>query len=472
MAFIPTIPPELRAIYLEEDRAKTIRKTQWGCIYGIVLVPLFGLLDFYMFDRETAWTFLRLRLICSGLMAGLYPLLGTSFGKKYYHFQGIILLLLPSATIAYMVYANTGGVSDYDAGGTASPYYAGLTLVLMVLAVVLDWPFWQSVVSVVLVLLLYLAACKFSRAPFDLHLLTQNLFFLVSSGIAIIAGTVFHSRVRVREFIARRELDETNKKLAQSRNDLEASLQQLKENEMQLVRSEKQAALGRMCAGIIHDVNNPLNYVMTNLFTLGKKGKLLAPAQQADYAEILNDVVGGVTRVKTIVSNLRIVTQPSTGQLSEVPVAGVVTEALKYLSTDTVTIRQELAAQQAVRVNKDRLIQVLENLLKNSIDALKTKNFAPGETPTILIAGRVENGQSILSVRDNGCGIDPKNLDKVFDPFFTTKGVGAGMGLGLFICNSIVEEFGGKISAKSEPGKFCEFTLAFPIQSKPADPGT
>ncbi|HXI70650.1 MAG TPA: ATP-binding protein [Verrucomicrobiae bacterium] len=464
MPFIPTIPPELRAAYQEEDRDKTIRKTQWGCIYGIILVPLFGLLDFYMFPHEQAVSYLRLRLICSALMAGLYPVLGTSFGKKYYHFQGIVLLLLPSATIAWMVYANTGDPSSYDAGGTASPYYAGLTLVLMVLAVVLDWPFWQSVVSVVLVLLLYVTACKFSRATFDLHLFTQNLFFLVSSGIAIIAGTAFHSRVRLREFIARRELDESNKKL-------EASLQELKENRMKLVRSEKQAALGRMCAGIIHDVNNPLNYVITNLFTLGKKGKLLAPDQQADYTEILNDVVGGVTRVKTIVSNLRIVTQPSTEQLNEVPVAGAVAEALRFLSKDTVTVQQEIAGHQTVRVNKDKLIQVLENLLKNALDALKSRAFAAGETPTIRITGRVANGRSMLSVRDNGCGIDPKHLDKIFDPFFTTKDVGAGMGLGLFICNSIVEEYGGNISVKSEPGKFCEFTLEFPGQTNQPDNG-
>ena len=88
-------------------------------------------------------------------MAGLYLVLKTPFGKKYYHFQGLVLLFLPSATIAWMVYATEG---------TASPYYAGLTLVLMVLAVVLDWPLWQSIVSVLLVLLLYVAACLFSPA--------------------------------------------------------------------------------------------------------------------------------------------------------------------------------------------------------------------------------------------------------------------------------------------------------------------
>ena len=87
---------------------------------------------------------------------------------------------------------------------------------------------------------------------------------------------------------------------------------------------------------------------------------------------------------------------------------------------------------------------MIVNLLQNSLDALKIKSFAPGEKPAIWIEGRVENGKSFLSVRDNGTGITPKHLDKIFDPFFTTKDVGEGMGLGLSICYSIVQEYGGK----------------------------
>jgi two-component system sensor histidine kinase PhcS len=331
----------------------------------------------------------------------------------------------------------------------------------MVLAVVLDWTFWQSVASVVLVLLLYLAACGFSPAAFDRGIFINNIFFLASSGIAIIAGTYFHSSVRVREFVSRSELDK-------SRKALEASLQQLKENEMQLVQSEKLASLGRMSAGIIHEINNPLNFATTGLFTLRKKGKHLAPEQQADYAEVLADVEDGLKRVQTIVSDLRMFTHPNTEQLDPVPVAEVVTPALRFLSNesrDVVQIEPKLAAGQTIWANKNKLIQVLLNLLQNSIDALKTKSFAVGEKPTIWIDGRVENGQSILSVRDNGNGIDPKHLDKIFDPFFTTKDVGAGMGLGLSICYSIVQEYGGKISVKTEAGKFCEFTLEFPLKT-------
>ena len=113
------------------------------------------------------------------------------------------------------------------------------------------------------------------------------------------------------------------------------------------------------------------------------------------------------------------------------------------------------------------MIHLVTNLLQNSLDALKTKPFRD-EKPTIRIEGLIENGSSILSVRDNGPGIAPADVDKIFDPFFTTKDVGEGMGLGLSICHRIVQESGGRISVKTEPGKFCEFTLEFPVRTNQA----
>ena len=113
------------------------------------------------------------------------------------------------------------------------------------------------------------------------------------------------------------------------------------------------------------------------------------------------------------------------------------------------------------------MIHVLVNLLQNSIDALAEKKFDGDERPTIWIEGRVEGGRSLIIVRDNGMGIDPKLVDKIYDPFFTTKEVGKGMGLGLSICYRIVQGYGGTISVKSEPGKFCEFTLDLPAKDEP-----
>jgi two-component system sensor histidine kinase PhcS len=130
---------------------------------------------------------------------------------------------------------------------------------------------------------------------------------------------------------------------------------------------------------------------------------------------------------------------------------------LKHL----VNVELDIPEKQVIWANKNKLIHVITNFLQNSLDALKSKQFS-GEQPTIWIRGRVENGQSILSIRDNGPGIDSTHLDKIFDPFYTTKDVGQGMGLGLSICYRSVQEYEGRIDVKTEPGKFCEFALEFP----------
>jgi C4-dicarboxylate-specific signal transduction histidine kinase len=259
-------------------------------------------------------------------------------------------------------------------------------------------------------------------------------------------------------------------KLAKQKTVLENTIDQLKETETQLIQTEKLASLGRMSAGIIHEINNPLNFATTGLFTLRNKCKHIAPEQQDEYRDILQDVEEGIKRVKNIVSDLRTFSHPDAESRDQVEVAEIVSSALRFLSNewkDRVQIEQHLPEHQTIWANKSKLIQVLVNLLQNSIDAMKEKKFE-NEKPSIWIEGRVENGKSLLILRDNGMGIENKHLDKIFDPFYTTKDVGQGMGLGLSICYRIVQECDGRIGVRTEPGKFCEFTLEFP--SKGAAP--
>jgi C4-dicarboxylate-specific signal transduction histidine kinase len=255
-------------------------------------------------------------------------------------------------------------------------------------------------------------------------------------------------------------------KLGKQNIVLEHTIEQLKETETQLVQTEKLASLGRMSAGIIHEINNPLNFATTGLFTLRNKARHLTPDQQEEYQEILTDVEEGIKRVKNIVSDLRSFSHPDNEGLDQVEVAEIVTSALRFLSSEwkeKVQIDQDIQEHQTIWANKNKLIQVLVNLFQNSLDALKSKRFE-NEKPRIWIRGRVENKLSILSVRDNGTGIDPQHLDKIFDPFYTTKDVGEGMGLGLSICYRTVQECDGRIEVKTEPGKFCEFSLEFPAK--------
>ena len=269
--------------------------------------------------------------------------------------------------------------------------------------------------------------------------------------------------VRIKNLV---ESHQYQRKVSKQNQALESTIEQLKETETQLVQSEKLASLGRMSAGIIHEINNPLNFATTGLFTLRNKGKYLAPEQQEEYQEILKDVEDGIKRVKNIVSDLRTFTHPDTEGRDQVDVSEVVGSALRFLSNewkDKIQIQQQLIEHQTIWANKNKLIQVMVNLLQNSLDALKAKSFN-GEQPAIWIEGAVQDGKSTLKVRDNGIGIGAEHLDKIFDPFFTTKDVGEGMGLGLSICYRIVQECDGRISVRTEPGKFCEFSLEFPAK--------
>jgi C4-dicarboxylate-specific signal transduction histidine kinase len=260
--------------------------------------------------------------------------------------------------------------------------------------------------------------------------------------------------------------------LAEQNRRLQSTLHQLKETEVQLVQTEKIASLGRMSAGIIHEINNPLNFAATGLYALKKHAGQLPEAQRGAYDEVLRDVEEGLERVKAIVSDLRAFTHPDTEHREWVRVSAVLTEALKFLShewRDKVRVEQRLPDALMLWTNRNRLLQVLLNLLQNALDALRRKTFS-GEEPTVRVEGRREGARTLLIVRDNGDGIEAAHLDRIFEPFFTTKDVGQGMGLGLSICYRIVQEHLGQMRVRSERGRFTEFTLEFPAPDSPPAP--
>ncbi|HTV39619.1 MAG TPA: ATP-binding protein [Candidatus Sulfotelmatobacter sp.] len=254
------------------------------------------------------------------------------------------------------------------------------------------------------------------------------------------------------------------RKLSKQNHALTSAIEQIKETETQLVQSEKLASLGRLSAGIIHEINNPLNFATTGIFALRNKAKNLPVAEKAQFEEILNDVDEGLRRVRNIVSDLRVFTHPESGPAESVDVAEAVNASLRFLSSEwktKVRIENSIVPGQVAQATRNKMVHILVNLLQNSLDALSDKKFESGE-PTIWIEGRVQEGKSIVVVRDNGTGIEQKNIAKIFDPFFTTKDVGEGMGLGLSICHRIARGYDGHINVRSEPGQFCEFTVDFP----------
>ena len=255
------------------------------------------------------------------------------------------------------------------------------------------------------------------------------------------------------------------RELGIQKQHLEAALEQVKETEVLMVRNEKLAALGRMSAGLIHEINNPLNYASQGLHLLGQVTGMLPEAERADFADTLKDVQDGVSRVARIISDLRGFTRMTheTSQIFEFkPVAETVLRFFSHEWKDGVVAEIKVPEGLEVRGDSNQVVQVLVNLVQNALDAIRTKHYAEGEVPTITISARPTPTRVVVTLRDHGPGITEEIRNKVFDPFFTTKDVGSGMGLGLSICHRIISEHGGRIDVRSKLGEYTEFELEFP----------
>lgn len=454
---------EFHQAYTEQNRRDQITYSTLATVLSIILNLSCSVMDYFVYPTYW-WLFLKVRIASVIVVALTWVWFQRPMGRKHHRIFGVMWYASPFIIILWMIYV----VND-----RYSPYYAGLNIILLAVGLLSPWTYIQNLISALLVLALYIVVCFAMTTPLPSSTIINNTTFLVLTAVIVVGGSVVNARQRYREFELRWELDknrriveENNLNLDTRNKELAEAMQKLTEAESQLVQQEKMASLGVMSAGIIHEINNPLNYATTGLFTLRKKSRHVAPEERGAYEEVLNDVEEGVSRVKNIVSDLRMFTHPNTEGLDQVEVAEAVTSALRFLSNewkDKVRIEQTLPEHHTVWANKNKLIHVFVNLVQNSLDAMSGKVFN-GEPPTIWITGRSDNTTATLVLRDNGPGIAPENLPKVFDPFFTTKDVGEGMGLGLSICYRIMAENGGKISVHSEPGKFCEFTLEFPLK--------
>lgn len=277
--------------------------------------------------------------------------------------------------------------------------------------------------------------------------------------------TELHVRVNnlVQQHELQRKLARQNQILESALDDLQTAMRDLKDTQAQLVQAEKLAGLGRMSAGIIHEINNPLNFTKTGLYSLRKKEKFLPDTEREDFAEVIRDIEEGVDRVRTIVSDLRSFTHPDAENVDDVDIGKVVTSALRLVSSELkeTKVQNDIPEGFTVPGNQNKLVQVFINFLQNSVDAIRRRQ-PPVSEPLIRISARAEGDRKLVIIRDNGEGIQPENMGKIFDPFFTTKDVGEGMGLGLSICYKLIANSGGRILVKSEPGHFTEFTLEFP----------
>jgi two-component system sensor histidine kinase PhcS len=460
--------------FQENEREVWIGNFRVACILAFIFVLAGNSLDFLVY-RPMALTFLVYRLICCALLLFIWWLVRTPIGSRHYKMLGLVLPALPSICDALMINQSEGAVSSY---------YAGLNLVLLGAAIILRWTFVDSVIVFIEVLCCYVIACTLYHIPpngFDVYMenFFTNTFFITVTGVFVVIGSHFYNLLRFREFASRHELDASkraletsNNKLSEQNLALEKANREIKETEMQLVQSEKMSSLGRFSAGLMHDILNPLNYARTGLFVLRKKARKLTPEASAETTAVIADIEDGLERVDTIVSGLRTFTHPGGQVMEEVDLANVFKIPLQFISNDlkekNITLKLNIVPGQKAWASRNNFITVVVNLLENAIDALAEKKFADGAGPQIEISSRLEGDRSLIVVRDNGPGIAEENLQKIFDPFFTTKEIGKGTGLGLSICFGIVRGYGGTITAISEPGQFCEFTLDLPANAEAA----
>lgn len=263
------------------------------------------------------------------------------------------------------------------------------------------------------------------------------------------------------------------KRLAENKEQMEAQIlslekanQELKEAREEVLRSAKLSSLGRLAAGVAHEVGNPIGSILgyTDLLT----ARVEQDTESQDY---LTRIKKEITRIDTIVRDLLDFSRSSPSEPTSVDVNVLVSEAASFFSHQKVMASVDLETCLGENVgmvwaDPDQLKQVLVNLLLNACDALNDRGNLSIATTRIpcLEVEKVGSGQQQaeviqIAVSDTGKGIPTSELNKIFDPFYTTKPPGKGTGLGLPISLRIVESFGGSISVESIEGKGATFTI-------------
>jgi signal transduction histidine kinase len=264
------------------------------------------------------------------------------------------------------------------------------------------------------------------------------------------------------------------REMADLNTELHSALEQIKENEVLMVRNEKLSALGRMSAGIIHEINNPLNYAGAGIHALETFTKNLPAADQPDFVDILKDIREGVERVSQIVIDLRKFTREDSATSGDADLTEITTRARRMVSHQVgkeIAFNLNIPDNALIRGNPNQLVQVFINFFQNSIDAIHMRIAEIGGEPgrvDVSIDPAGEGWQ--VTIRDNGIGIPPENLQKIFDPFFTSKDVGKGMGLGLSITHQILQGHKAIIEVDSRPAEYTRFRIVFPKPSYDEEP--
>jgi len=235
------------------------------------------------------------------------------------------------------------------------------------------------------------------------------------------------------------------------------------ESEQRLLQSEKQAGIGRLAAGVAHEINNPLTGVLTFTHMLLKRNDLNEEVR-SDLETIAREtarvrkIVKGLldfsrqTKLDMELSDINKLTRAAIGLVENQAIVKGIT--LSFNPGEDIPLRT---------VDRNQLQSVVLNMLLNAFDATEPGGTVTVSTILSMSASKKEEKGIEIVISDTGHGIQPEHLDKLFDPFFTTKEVGEGTGLGLAVSYGIVARHGGNIRVRSEPEKGSTFTIWMPI---------
>lgn len=307
---------------------------------------------------------------------------------------------------------------------------------------------------------------KFNASTFPIH------YLIFSSAILMIVYRVKREfdLERVKSLQQTQSLEKLNMELQKSIEEKETFIRELGQARDQLIESEKMASIGRLTAGIAHELNNPLNYIGGNVKPILHDLEEIKNTMTFDQLEqnhqtfteitnLLSNVVEGSKRASDVIDNLmRISPGIYANQVARISLNELVARTCILLQNAHPNIHFWIAKNQKLHIlgNQTEINQVLLNILKNAVDAVEGKKKGK-----VTIEIYWQNDKSIIKIKDNGTGIAPQDQAKIFEPFFTTKDIGKGTGLGLYISYGIVKKHGGKLIQIPVEEGAC-FELSFP----------
>ena len=313
-------------------------------------------------------------------------------------------------------------------------------------------------------------------APKALELLKntgQDLPFILVSGAVGEEAAVKVMKAGAHDYVMKGNLARLPMAIDRELRDAEERSERRK-LQMSLIQADRMASLGMLAAGVAHEINNPLSYVLFNSQRLAEeiqtaRGGTLVGELQKNLLTRARQAADGAARVKEIVRDLKTfacVEEDRRGPMSIEPAIETAIQLAHNEIKYRASIVRDFKDTPPVVANQGRLVQVFLNLLINAAQSIDEGSVDDNQ---IQIRVWNEEDHVLVEVQDTGCGIDPEHLSRLFDPFFTTKPAGVGSGLGLSICHSIIDSLGGSIQASSEPGKGSAMLIRLPAMAEESD---